>query len=216
MTTSGEIAEKCSLRPHITVLYNLNFLYAYGNTPPVDLTPALPQKSDEKSVQKEFKTLLLGCGDLRSVLFTCHNNASGADIWKELRLDVVACDISAVVQARNALCLQLLLDGVDIVKSGDSAAFKKHIASLWNIWYNLVIPNGFTKVPYCALPALITVVPGPVCDDDAPAAQRVIFACGLGCCSTVCAAVLRCRHVGRNEGRLHVLAGRAGQAAVEL
>lgn len=64
------------------------------------------------------------------MLFTCYKNASSPASFKELRLDAVANDANPFVQARNALFLQLLLDGVEIAKSGDATSFKMHVASV--------------------------------------------------------------------------------------
>lgn len=43
----------------------LDFFYPIGNTPAVSLTQCLPSKIPAK-------ILLLGCGDLRNILFTTH------------------------------------------------------------------------------------------------------------------------------------------------
>jgi hypothetical protein len=43
----------------------LTFFYPIGNTPPADLTRNLPPECDGD-------ILLLGCGDVRNILFTIH------------------------------------------------------------------------------------------------------------------------------------------------
>ena len=42
-----------------------NYLYPFGNTPAVGLTQDLPSG-------KDADVLLLGCGDLRNILFTAY------------------------------------------------------------------------------------------------------------------------------------------------
>lgn len=44
----------------------VNFFYPVGNTPAVSLTQSLPSAKDAAEI------LLLGCGDLRNILFTAH------------------------------------------------------------------------------------------------------------------------------------------------
>jgi hypothetical protein len=45
----------------------VTFFYPIGNTPAVNLTQDLP-------FDQEAKILLLGCGDVRSILFTVYSN----------------------------------------------------------------------------------------------------------------------------------------------
>ena len=55
--------------------------YAVGNTPAVSLTRSLPQGLDAD-------ILLLGCGDLRHILFTAYSERS----FPARKLDITACD----------------------------------------------------------------------------------------------------------------------------
>jgi hypothetical protein len=48
---------------HVVNYWPKPFLYAFGNTPPVCLTDAIPP-------EVAADILLLGCGDLRNILFT--------------------------------------------------------------------------------------------------------------------------------------------------
>ena len=52
-----------------------NFLYLIGNTSAVVLTDTL-------APEERANLLLLGCGDLRNVLFTLYNQSDGSECWK--------------------------------------------------------------------------------------------------------------------------------------
>ncbi|OAP54571.1 hypothetical protein AYL99_11019 [Fonsecaea erecta] len=97
----------------------VTYFYPIGNTPAVHLTRGVPYK-------QSANILLLGCGDVRNILFTVYSDqASGR------KLDVTCCDIEPAVIARNILLLTLLLDDVD--GSND--------ASIWNIYYHLCLDS---------------------------------------------------------------------------
>jgi len=57
--------------------------YAFGNTPAVSLTESMPRGADAD-------VLLLGCGDVRHVLYTCYAERG---LPPRRRVDVTACDI---------------------------------------------------------------------------------------------------------------------------
>lgn len=70
------------------VIANLvQFFYPIGNTPAVSLTQDLP--SHEKA-----DVLLLGCGDVRHILFTINNEQDARD---QRPLDFTCCDVDAAV-----------------------------------------------------------------------------------------------------------------------
>ncbi|KAK3941000.1 hypothetical protein QBC46DRAFT_458595 [Diplogelasinospora grovesii] len=91
----------------------LSWFYPVGNTPAVCLTQAIPPDEKQASI------LLLGCGDVRNVLFTAH-----ADEGR--KLDVTCCDIERATLARNVILLSLILDN-----TGDD--------DNWEIYYHLYI-----------------------------------------------------------------------------
>ncbi|KAH6686772.1 MYND finger [Plectosphaerella plurivora] len=100
------------------VASKISQLYALGNTPAVNLTRDLPQGLDAD-------VLLLGCGDLRNVLYTAYANTGFA----ARKIDVTCCDIEEGIIARNLLILSLLIDGgVD------------H-SLLWNISYHVLLSD---------------------------------------------------------------------------
>ncbi|TLD27938.1 hypothetical protein E2P81_ATG06284 [Venturia nashicola] len=76
----------------------VSFFYPIGNTPAVCLTRDIP---------REFpaRILLLGCGDVRNVLYTCFVDC---DISRPM--DITCCDIQPAVIARNICLLSLVLD----------------------------------------------------------------------------------------------------------
>lgn len=65
----------------------VQFFYPIGNTPAVSLTQDLP--SHEKA-----DVLLLGCGDVRHILFTINNEQDARD---QRPLDFTCCDVDAAV-----------------------------------------------------------------------------------------------------------------------
>lgn len=49
----------------------ISFFYPLGNTPAVCLTQDLPR-------EQNANVLLLGCGDVRNVLFTCYSDSGSS------------------------------------------------------------------------------------------------------------------------------------------
>jgi hypothetical protein len=96
------------------------YFYAAGNTPAVCLTQSLPPETDAN-------LLLLGCGDIRNILFTAY---SGAGI-NNRKLDFTCCDLEAEIIARNVLALTLILDDVK----------SSNVQRIWNIYYHVFIDN---------------------------------------------------------------------------
>ncbi|KAI1193597.1 hypothetical protein F5X97DRAFT_338802 [Nemania serpens] len=91
-----------------------SFFYPIGNTPAICLTQSLPP-DDPASI------LLLGCGDVRNILFTVHND--------NRKLDITCCDNQKAVIARNVLLLSLIIDNKDGRNDG----------SLWNMYYHMYL-----------------------------------------------------------------------------
>lgn len=73
------------LAPEIANL--VQFFYPIGNTPAVCLTQDLPLKN-------KADLLLLGCGDVRHILFTIHMEQQDRD---PRLLDVTCCDVDTAV-----------------------------------------------------------------------------------------------------------------------
>ncbi|KAI1768471.1 hypothetical protein GGR53DRAFT_410482 [Hypoxylon sp. FL1150] len=93
-----------------------------GNTPVVSLTRSLPQGEDAD-------ILLLGCGDVRNVLYTTYSERG----FPARRLDITSCDIEPAVIARNVLLLTLLIEGV----SADS---------MWKVYFHFSIDNDTLNI----------------------------------------------------------------------
>ncbi|KAK4184367.1 hypothetical protein QBC35DRAFT_517620 [Podospora australis] len=87
--------------------------YPFGNTPAVCLTQNLPPKAPAN-------ILILGCGDLRNVLFTNHSEGGRRS------LDFTCCDIEAAVIARGILLKTLLIDDTNGQQN----------TSNWNIYFH--------------------------------------------------------------------------------
>ncbi|KAI1413398.1 hypothetical protein F5Y13DRAFT_198693 [Hypoxylon sp. FL1857] len=100
----------------------ITLFYPLGNTPAVSLTRGLPQGVDAD-------ILLLGCGDVRNILFTAYSER-GLPLRK---LDITCCDIETAIIARNVLLFTLLIDGI----SADRA---------WDVYFNLRINEDLKKL----------------------------------------------------------------------
>lgn len=129
-----DTARKMSLKPvHIT---QGPFFYPVGNTPAVCLTQSLPREQDAA-------LLLLGCGDIRNILFTAYSGAGAGKCYPRLyivpaytdrdaddrKLDFTCCDIEAEIIARNVLALTLILDDTKGTR----------VRQLWNLYYHIFI-----------------------------------------------------------------------------
>ncbi|KAK0726535.1 hypothetical protein B0T21DRAFT_413862 [Apiosordaria backusii] len=93
--------------------------YPFGNTPAVCLTQNLPPEAPAK-------ILILGCGDLRNVLFTNHSDGA------RRKLDFTCCDIEAAVIARGILLASLLIDDAN----------GQHTTSNWNIYFHQYLSSA--------------------------------------------------------------------------
>lgn len=102
--------------PYITQFYPL------GNTPAVSLTRGLPQGVDAD-------ILLLGCGDVRNILFTAYSERG----FPPRKLDITCCDTETAIIARNVLLFTFLIDGIGADKA-------------WDIYFNLRINEDLKKL----------------------------------------------------------------------
>ena len=111
----------------VTRLIDFNkydYYYPYGNTPPQDLLQSVTADVSEPEV------LLLGCGDMRSCLYTLWNNFDPRHSRHFKGVHFVLNDTSAAVLARNIiflyLCTKMPSDKDDVMK---------WVASFWSIWF---------------------------------------------------------------------------------
>ncbi|MCJ1276023.1 hypothetical protein MMC21_003828 [Puttea exsequens] len=100
----------------------VSFFYPVGNTPAVCLTQDLPGETPAR-------ILLLGCGDVRNILFTIYSDDHRA-------FDITCCDAEVAILARNVLLLTLLVDDVDGSKNG----------AIWNIHYHLYLDEESYRI----------------------------------------------------------------------
>ena len=104
--------------------YKFNYYYAYGNTPPEDLLQSITADVSEPEV------LLLGCGDIRSCLYTLWNNFDPRHSRHFKGVHFMLNDTSAAVLARNImflyLCTKMPSDKDDVMK---------WVALFWSIWF---------------------------------------------------------------------------------
>ncbi|RYP66621.1 hypothetical protein DL771_007690 [Monosporascus sp. 5C6A] len=95
------------------VINIISYFYPVGNTPAVSLTQALPPRA-------VADILLLGCGDVRNILFTSHLDGR--------IMDITCCDIQKAIIARNILLFSLIID-----KDGQIND------SIWCIYYHMYL-----------------------------------------------------------------------------
>ncbi|KAI1381035.1 hypothetical protein F4677DRAFT_462137 [Hypoxylon crocopeplum] len=93
---------------------SMEYFYAVGNTPAVSLIQAIPPGVP-------VDVLLLGCGDVRNILFTSYASPRA--------MDVTCCDLQQAIIARNVLILSLIVDD----KKGQK------IQPIWNIHYHFYL-----------------------------------------------------------------------------
>ncbi|KAI0533972.1 hypothetical protein GGR58DRAFT_520809 [Xylaria digitata] len=91
-----------------------SFFYLIGNTPAVCLTQSMPPNVPAAG-------LLLGCGDVRHILFTRHMDGR--------QMDFTCCDNQKGVIARNMLLLSLITDDEN----------NENRDLLWDIYYHMSI-----------------------------------------------------------------------------
>jgi hypothetical protein len=105
------------------------------DTPAVCLTQNVPP-------EKDANLLLLGCGDIRNILFIAYSGAGISQyhppqtrgrytdkLSDERKLDFTCCDLEPEIIARNVLALALILDNIK--------SFNAQL--LWNIYYHVFI-----------------------------------------------------------------------------
>ncbi|ETS73674.1 hypothetical protein PFICI_14620 [Pestalotiopsis fici W106-1] len=90
------------------------WIYPIGNTPAVSLTEALPRNSPAN-------ILVLGCGDIRNILFTTHVDSR--------KLDITCCDHQTSIIARNMLILSLIIDDEN----------ENNSEAIWSIQYHMYL-----------------------------------------------------------------------------
>eukprot|EP00752_Nemacystus_decipiens_P011512 g10222.t1 len=101
---------KLSLHPQTSYFVNVFFFYAFGNTPPTDLLQHVPHDAPRADV------LILGCGDLRDLLYSILLHGS-----RSRTVSFVLNDYEPAVHARNLILLQLFLDSRSLLESSCSA-----------------------------------------------------------------------------------------------
>ncbi|KAK3582021.1 hypothetical protein CHS0354_000262 [Potamilus streckersoni] len=116
---------KIASNPDSVCFYlNHSYLYPYGNSPAIDLTGGCQTKCD-------VDFLLLGCGDIRNILFTI--KTLDDEKSKSKNLHFYLNDIEGVILARN-LILFKILEIIDPDKNED-------VEFLWSVWYDAQIPK---------------------------------------------------------------------------
>ncbi len=99
-----------------------SYYYGFGNTPPEYLLEDVSDPSPS--------VLVLGCGDLRSCLYTLWKSFSRNRIYEGVEFHLN--DLSSAIIARNVLFLFLIMKKPP---SNEIVQLKKWIAAIWAIWY---------------------------------------------------------------------------------
>ncbi|TLS27167.1 hypothetical protein PpBr36_04775 [Pyricularia pennisetigena] len=97
------------------------YFYALGNTPAVNLARNVPPGTDAD-------ILLLGCGDVRNILYTAYANQNSLP----RKFDITCCDVDDYILARNIIFLSFLVDGIKPEEHG----------SLRDIYYHLYLSGS--------------------------------------------------------------------------
>ena len=121
----GQTSEK-RFFPHADYEHFRHF-YPFGNTPAEDLL-----QSVSVTDCREPTVLSLGCGDMRSPMFTIFKHFGFEDevANRFAGIEFVLNDRSAAVLARNILFLYIC------TTMSECADRKEWIASIWSLWYN--------------------------------------------------------------------------------
>ncbi|EWC46657.1 hypothetical protein DRE_04144 [Drechslerella stenobrocha 248] len=124
---------------HPSMLDAEGFFYPIGNTPAINLVSHLPPETDAD-------VLLLGCGDVRHVLFTLFTesapNAPTTGTNPARNYHFTACDIDGGVISRNILLLSLILT-------------EDTIDTLWSIYYDVFVPDRVSNILKCRVDELL-------------------------------------------------------------
>ncbi|RPA81527.1 hypothetical protein BJ508DRAFT_306563 [Ascobolus immersus RN42] len=112
---------------HVFCYWPRPFFYAFGNTPAVCLT-------DHLSPEEDAEVLLLGCGDVRNLLYTMFVDDSHGRVGKA-KLDVTCCDLEPGVLARNILLFSMLADDIQ----------GKHTDHIWSFYYDIYLSDETSK-----------------------------------------------------------------------
>ncbi|KAF8345638.1 hypothetical protein F5887DRAFT_169977 [Amanita rubescens] len=126
---------------HLTVWTKTIFFYAIGNTPAVCLTSELPP-------EQSADILLLGCGDVRNIMYTVYADLGGPS----RPLDFTCCDIDPAILARNILLYTLL---ADFPPEQDD----EYLQKIWNFYYHFFIDKGTLDMILKQCQALVDLSP---------------------------------------------------------
>ncbi|RVD88680.1 uncharacterized protein DFL_002856 [Arthrobotrys flagrans] len=102
---------------HAETFDRKGFYYPIGNSPAINLVGYLPQEINAE-------VLLLGCGDVRNVLFTLFTESSDTANEAHRKYHFTCCDVEGAVIARNILLMAMIL------KNEESSI-------MWPIYYDV-------------------------------------------------------------------------------
>ncbi|KAJ3117350.1 hypothetical protein HDU96_007140, partial [Phlyctochytrium bullatum] len=106
----------------------LQYFYPAGSTPATNLARA-------SALEGDLDLLLLGCCDVRNILFTVYSESGAAsEAGMARKLDFTCCDHIAEVIARNVLLLTFIVDG------------ERDSDMLWRIYYDIYLDDVSLEV----------------------------------------------------------------------
>ncbi|KAK6537031.1 hypothetical protein TWF281_001234 [Arthrobotrys megalospora] len=110
---------------HPAVFDGHGYYYPIGNSPAINLVGYLPPEVDAD-------ILLLGCGDVRNILFTIFTESSETVNAVRRKYHFTCCDFEGAVIARNILLMAMVL------KNEESSV-------MWSIYYDIFMSEGCSK-----------------------------------------------------------------------
>ncbi|KAJ3114912.1 hypothetical protein HDU96_001469 [Phlyctochytrium bullatum] len=120
-----------------SVIERLRLFHPSGTTPATNL-------AQFSTLEDDLSLLLLGCGDVRNILFTVYSD-TGSEFGMRRTLDFTCCDDMPEIVARNTLLLTMIMDGV-----------VDH-EIMWNVYYDLKLDDVSLKTLYKQAKKLLVV-----------------------------------------------------------
>ncbi|KAK6361446.1 hypothetical protein TWF730_005174 [Orbilia blumenaviensis] len=126
---------------HPTLFDSNGYFYPIGNSPAMNLVGHLPPEIDAE-------ILLLGCGDVRNILFTIFTESPDAtnknEVLAHRKYHFTCCDIEGAVIARNILLMSMILKNEDA-------------PTMWPIYYDIFMSKKCSQVLKAHLEKLISI-----------------------------------------------------------
>ncbi|KAK6520955.1 hypothetical protein TWF506_001191 [Arthrobotrys conoides] len=113
------------------------YFYPIGNSPAINLVGYLPPEIDAD-------VLLLGCGDVRNILFTLFTESPEIANEVHRKYHFTCCDVEGAVIARNILLLAMILKN-------------EEVSTMWPIYYDFFMSERRSQTLKCYLAELLSI-----------------------------------------------------------